>query len=317
MQTEVLGKRYERLLFFAAPITLAAAMVALASIGSATLEDRIRARCHAATVRLLEPLKDQLILLWKIASIKDGKKDIWMPSPSLEAYRNSLVEPLKGGGIDISCFGDKVGFFYAINQKNLKDNSPDLIISKFKSEGIELESRPLVMYGVELQSSTTYDLIGAKVKVQLSTLVQIAHGVLFPIFLIWLGSIYATRYRETFAIHRAASVVDVYPHVVNVYVVKPNSSRLRKESISYEKLKGACIFYGLLRLFYAGLIIAPPVVAYIYALVITYTDQSLIAGLMTMVCVITVIIFTLFAIFVEVAGWHLYKWFPAIDKSFD
>lgn len=54
MSLSILGRRFERLLFFAAPLSLASLLTLFVVFASETQKERVTARCYEQAARLLE-----------------------------------------------------------------------------------------------------------------------------------------------------------------------------------------------------------------------------------------------------------------------
>ena len=106
MISVVLGKRYERLLFFTAPLTLATILIALVAKASIQQSERVEARCFAMATEAIESKLEELEKTWKM------KKEKWEQSPI--EYRLLLSRTWIYGS-------DSVGPCYSKIKKELDD----------------------------------------------------------------------------------------------------------------------------------------------------------------------------------------------------
>ena len=293
-----LGKRYERLLFFTAPLSLAAIVVLLVAIASTRQQERVEARCLATAAKVLEDKRPDLEKEWQLAKRLKGKTELWN-----SAYRLRISYAWIYSFQDQGCYelADPI-------LERLAVKSPPEIVAELEKRTKELQSKPIEMYGIILPSTTAVDLFGTKVQIDLLTLSRILQVVLLPVLLIWLGSLYTTRYRESILVANSSSIAELFPHVVNLYPVG-NFPSARKRMRLYPYMPYAISFvFALIRLALVGLLVLPPVLAYLASLYFLGSED--LAGYL-FVAGITVSLFCLSTLLVELQPQHVFKFFPS------
>ena len=186
------------------------------------------------------------------------------------------------------------------------------IIANWKTRATDLARSPLTLYGIEVPDRADLNLFGISIKISLMTLSRVLQVVLAPLLILWLGSLYNTRYRETFFIHDAKVISEIFPHLINVYP-SMTMPTLRKRNIVAPAFPHIIAFVSaLVRICLLSVIVLPPVAAYLAGLFLLGNEefQSLffVMGLI-------VSSFTLVLIFAEILPWHFYKRFPAPPLS--
>ncbi|HEY6544099.1 MAG TPA: hypothetical protein VIZ64_04320 [Dokdonella sp.] len=196
-----LGKRFERLLLFTAPISLAAIVVCLVAIASSRQDERVEARCLLQLANMLHANDGQLSKLWKIA----GKDEIRLISYQFE---------LKKTWIDASSLNDCYDVGVSELEKDQYKKQPSILAELLSSRAESLRATPLSVYGISLPKNATLNLYVTKLTVELELLTRVLQVLLLPVLLMWLASLYATRYRESISVARAASLEEVFPHII-------------------------------------------------------------------------------------------------------
>lgn len=290
----MLGKRYERLLFFTAPISLAVIMVCLVALASTQQKERVEARCYLDAVDVFSKKEGDLESEWN----KANKKDVfWYLNYKLKVskiwiYENEVHD----------CYGfidQKIEEFHKL--------PPVEMLSELNSRANKLKQIPISMYGVSLPKDATIDLFVTKITVDFLTLTGVLQIVLLPVILLWLGSLYSTRYREGLTVAQASSLVQVFPHVINMYPAFDLPS-VRKRNILAPFAKPiACLIYALIRVGLLLIFIFPPVFSYLYSLYISASEKF---SVFYFVAGVVVFIFFLTTIFAEFLPFHYKKIFP-------
>lgn len=322
-----LGKRYERLLFFTAPITLAVMVLGLITVGSFTQSHRTDARCYMLGADAYEAASAHLKGRWDEAKAKTSLKkrkgqqklDELLADIAVSEYKQALSKALvDAASLHGGCFKKLLDEAYAFDAKALPQNSPTELISRYRALASDLNNRPMLVYGVEIPASTTYDLIGTKIKVDLAALVFILQVALFPVLMTWLASLYATRYRESLLIQHATSHAEIFPHFINLYVMLPPDTKLRKRKISPSDINANCIIYALIRASLLCAFIVPPVLAYVASIVATsFASESLLRVAAVIAASGALAWFSFLSVFAEFYPTHLRKTFPHAISPLD
>ena len=295
MISVVLGKRYERLLFFTAPISLAAIVVCLVATASAKQKERIEARCYSEAVAVFT---DNLPDLSKEWEGKKKKDEFWYLDYQLKIHKIWIY-----GSSLSSCYD----FIDQEIDKGIFKKDPSKAIDEMKGTAQKLLATPLSAYGIALPKDATIDLIVTKITIDFLTLSRALQIVLLPVFLLWLGSLYATRYRESLTIGQAMSLAEVFPHVINVYPAFDQPSIRKRNALAPYAKNIACFVYALTRVLLLSAFLVPPTLAYIYSLYLGATEEF---SILYVVAGGLVFMFTLTTFIAELLPTHYAKVFP-------
>lgn len=251
------GIRYERLLFWAAPITIATCAVFISALGYNTQEDRVIANCYESTANTLKAEKKNLDDEW-LKVIADKKKNPKYTTEDI-TFSGIVAHKLIYVG-NIACWG-------IIKDKEINfRREPDKIIEELISTTQTLRKKPVQMYGIEIPDVVILGIAGTKVQIAMSTFIQSLQIALAPVMLLWLGSLYHTRIRELLTYKTEDSILKVHPHVINIFPVG-HYPDLRKKN--FFKSKAPILwatFSFLLRASLLVLFIAPSVALYVGSL---------------------------------------------------
>ncbi|OOG52132.1 hypothetical protein B0E49_13290 [Polaromonas sp. C04] len=191
---------------------------------------------------------------------------------------------------------------------------PTEIVARLQSEANELTKGPLEFYGIEIPEKITIGVLGTNVKIGLEQLTALLLMILGPLLVLWLGSIYQTRYRETRLTYSAKNIWQVFPHSVNMYPVGVFPELRKTNWAAYHSPKLVAATFFLLRCGFVFICVAPPISAYLLSLYYTGSYDSpyfLLYG------------FAGFAVFglasltllVEAMPWHVMKTFKETSRS--
>lgn len=291
-----LGRRYERLLFASAPVSLIAVFVLLVAIANAGPGPLGKASCYERYAKAIEARYDALKGPWEKA--KPKPKDILISGEYQLQLKYALIDSTLGS----SCY---LQLKTEVDERALA--SPEIVVKRLRDEAIELRRMPITLSGVQLPSSTKFELFGNPLTVQTTELVQAVQVALAPVFLLWLGSLYTTRYRETLRIASTRSISEVFPHIVNMYPVGRLPVPKRRSWAAYFAPLLISIAYALTRISLLSIFIGPPIAAYGLSIFFLFTNEWwqlwIALGIF-----IGAFLFSLVAI--EFAPWHLGKVYP-------
>jgi hypothetical protein len=267
------GVRYERLLFWAAPITLAACAVFIAALGYNTQEERVNAKCFESAADVIVLNKSDLVSEW-IKVMAEQKKAPRYRSEDLEYGRKVSIKLIYG--TDISCWSLIDAKDYNLRQE------PSKLIQDFILLAQELRLKPVKMYGIEIPDTATVSIIGTKIQIAMATLIQALQVALAPIILLWLGSLYHTRLREIEIYKGNNNILVAHPHVINVFPFGYYPD-LRKRNFIRSK---APVIWGalfcIIRLSLISIFVAPSVFLYLgslfYQPIFTYWSINVFSG---------------------------------------
>lgn len=297
MSIQKFGLRYERLLVLSAPISLVCILVAFVAIASDTANDKAKAACYdsAATLveaDILEPTK-----------LGEKRETIGNKTFANEYVNENSMEAIVK--FTFKC-GYDIVHEYA-NATRAPAESATLFRSQAQQIRDESAKRPVRSYGIEIAEKAVIPFLGTTISVNILTLTQVMQLTLFPILLLWFGSLFNTRYRETILIETAKSISELYPHVINVYI-NARIPELRKKSwAGYYVKKSLPYIPTVFRILILSIFILPPTIFYCASLFYLESNEyiflSAFSGFL-------VSIFALVNITCELSPWHAGKTFP-------
>lgn len=255
-----LGRRYERLLFFAGPLTLATSLVFFVALAAAMDSNRELQRCYSQAVGALEGHKSELDAAWSRRPKSSGPAfQQWQID-----YSGSARRALIYGATD--CY-DRVA---DVAQESAI--SPGQLILKAKEREAALASGSLQLFGVEVPEKATINVFGTPIKVPVLRFAQALQLALAPVLMLWFASLYNTRYRETTLIARASNVTDVFPHILNVYPTPLNATPpLRKRVRGFRAAMFLVLLvFAITRLFLFLLLTMPAFAGFIASVILLY-----------------------------------------------
>lgn len=292
MSSFKLGQRYERLLILAAPLTLGSLLVWFISTALGAQDDLTEARCLEQGARVIDSRANFLTVVWPGAA--KGTRNAIL-------YRDALNDSFRLASTDDRCRArllDEVG-------RDLR--RPDVLAADMRKHAVSLRSKPLSFQGVDLPDKATLSLFGTVIKIEISTLTRALQVLLGPLIMLWLGSIYTTRYRETLLIGSARYVSDIFPHVINVYPAM-SFAPMRRKSWFMHRLPGLVrLIYACTRMVMILVIIGPTLATYIASLYLL-DDEGYRLFFLPMGIVLCT--FSLNVVIMEFLPWHYTKVFP-------
>lgn len=301
MAPSSIGRRYERLLFFAGPIAFACLLVMFVAIASDGHEDHRRARCLLAAADVIDEQQEPLLRSYwgeriSVRGIEAKSYDF--------ALELTLI-PWRISGR--SCNESMVK--YNADGRTL---APKPLAKFLRQEAQGLESKPLNIYGVELPEKATLSILGTPIRMELVTMTRALQVALGPVLLLWLGSLYNTRNRESLHIGRMRDLTHLYPHLVNVYPMTIQGDPTWSEPKKRSWLKFFFLTYGLpsayaiARMSLLSAFVMPPVVFYLVSIFLLNSGPY---SLLFTVVGVVVGIFALGNVFSEFTPWHFRKRF--------
>lgn len=298
MSLSSLGRRYERLLFFAAPLSLGSVLTLFVVLATEGQQERSTARCYESALRLLESKADANENAWKefVNAKKSGLARI--------NYVHKLQMLLIDTSLGAACYRPLIEQV----EQRAKDG-PSGLVESLRSDAKRLSATPIRYSGVEIPEKATVGLLGTSISIELTLFSSLLQVVLAPLMLLWLGSLYNTRYRESLLIEKAKSVTEVFPHLINVYpVVRYPEPRRRSYVQAYLRYVFAFV-YAFMRLGLLAMFIGPAVAAYVASVILLGRSDYflLLASLAVLVS-----IFAFALLLCEFFPWHYNKTFPGL-----
>jgi len=297
MSIQKIGVRYERLLILAAPISFACILVAFIAVASETVTDKKNADCYDSAALLVEKNVHDLEVRWKQRQ-KIGKIEF------ANEYVSALAQYMIHG------LGSRCEYKIGTQDTN-KAISPEDFAKKLKLEATKIREesakKPVRSYGIEMPEKVKIGFFGVGITISILTLAQVLQLTLAPILILWLGSLFNTRYRETLLIESAASISELYPHCINLYL-NGKIFELRKRSRSGYYLKIALPYMPtVFRILLLSIFVVPPTVLYCAGLFYLGSEEYIFLSVATGFLVVCFAIVNLFS---EMNPWHSGKTFP-------
>jgi hypothetical protein len=297
MSIQKIGVRYERLLILAAPISFACILVAFIAVASEAVTDKKNADCYDSAALLVEKNMQDLETKWKQRE-KIGKVEF------ANEYVSALAKYMIYG------LGSRCEYKIGTQDTN-KAIPPKEFAEKLKLEArkIRQESakKPVRSYGIEMPEKVKIEFFGVGITINVLTLAQVLQLTLAPILILWLGSLFNTRYRETILIESAASISELYPHCINLYL-NGKISELRKRSKLGYYLKIAIPYMPtVFRILLLSIFVVPPTVLYCAGLFYLGSEDYIV---LSVTAGFLVVCFTFINLVSEMNPWHSGKTFP-------
>lgn len=257
------GKRYERLLLSSAPLAIGSTFLLFTSYASITFGSSEDARCYEVASETIQSNIDELESAFQSYIDNKGNGSSYNPykfdlqlawiEPSIYEGCRSLTDEIESSGT----------------------TPPADLAASYRRKSAELRERPLEAHGVSIESQTVVTVLGTNINVKLESLTLALQIALAPLLILWLGSLYHTRYRETMSISQATSLTDVFPHLINVYLVGefPELRKRSKFALWLHPRSLITIFPTLLRVLLITAVMIPTVGFYISSLYLIPTEN--------------------------------------------
>ena len=295
MSTTKLGLRYERLLLFAAPLTLLSGLLLFMAVAASSQEDQVRARClDAASEALVPRIEDFKKTKQRVARTKfdEDKRDI----DYLYELRIALI-PVRITKCE-TAIEPQIDRWAKV--------SPEKLIESLRAEASKLRAKPLEYYGITMPEKATLALFGNAVTMAPAVLIQGLQVALAPLLMLWLGSLYNTRVREVLLIKESRHLAELFPHMLNVYPSGRQPEHRRRTRFPNSLRYTAFFMYFLTRTVLLLMFIGPPVGMYLYGIFLLNIEDSVIylfaaGGIISL--------FAFSNVIVELAPVHYTKWF--------
>lgn len=303
MTSDQLGRRYERLLFLSGPLTLVAAMVLLVAFSSTTQNERVLAKCLEVAVKTLQDDKGKLDTHWN-AYVEERKKSKYF----VNNYRYELTMAWISPGISSGCYEEVKPLL-----EQGADTPPGKLIEEFGTRISQLRATPLQFRGIEIPEKAEVPVLGTNIKIRLESLTALLQLSLAPVLIIWLGSLYNTRYRESLLVGKANDTAAVFPHLINVYPAVDIPTLRKRSRLAYwiPPTQIVRAMYSLTRVGLIAFVISPAIACYLASLVLLPIEGiawlSFLSGAL-------VLLFALSVVIVELLPWHAAKIFPGLIK---
>lgn len=259
MQTNDFGKRFEKLLFLSIPITLAAFFVLLVSSSSNLKIENSPLNCF----------QDFAVALTKNAAEIDESWKFSQPITQSKYWGGDYKYELTKALISIKNYSFCYDLLNSVLQQQFK-RSPKDFLEMISKKIEELQKSPHNFAGFEIPKIIKLNFFSAEFKINVSDFTKIIQILLAPIFLLWLGSLYNTRYREIIEIEKIENLSKVFPHALNLFHVsyfKINRSKY-KTLLYFPNF--VFFVYATTRVIFLALFVLPSVFSYLYSFELSF-----------------------------------------------
>lgn len=258
MTSDQLGRRYERLLFLSGPLTLVAVMVLFVAFSSTTQNERVLAKCLEVAIKTLQDNREQLDTHWN-TYVQEKKRSKYY----VNQYQHELTMAWISPGISSGCHAEVKPLL-----EQGADTSPEKLIQDFGTRISQLRSTPLQFRGIEIPEKAEVSMLGTNIKIRLESLTALLQLSLAPVLIIWLGSLYNTRYRESLLVGKANDTAAVFPHLINVYPAVDIPTLRKRSRVAYwiPPTQIVRAIYSLTRVGLIAFVISPAIGCYLASL---------------------------------------------------
>lgn len=300
-----LGRRYEKLLFMAGPISLICIIIFFISIASSNDKPRLEERCQNMAIRVLGNVEPKLNKAW----IESSKaKPHSMASLSYElALQNAWIY----GALQTHCYN----IINRILEKNA-NIAPENLLGFIRSQAAKsekaIDDTPLQYWGVEIPGTAQINIFGTNISISANSLAVALQITMLPVILLWLSSLYNTRVREILVLDRLSEPQDIFPHITNLFYIEIPILKKKRSVLRPYRFKVFGVIYAVLRSLLLVMFIAPPIVFYLMSIYLTIFSSEM---TLTIIAICVVGLFFLSNIILEFHPWNINKHFSTMTSS--
>ena len=261
-------------------------------------------RCLEIAIETLQKNDAQLNTKWE--QYQDAKKKT---KYFVNEYAFELKTVWISPGIRSGCHKDIVPYL-----EQSADTAPSALVKNLSRRAGELKSTPLQFRGIEIPQKADVGILGTNIKINIESLAAALQISLAPVLIIWLGSLYNTRYRETLLIGNSNDISFMFPHLINIYPAVDLPTPRKRSYLAFWLPPAAviCTIYSLIRLCLVAFVIGPAVTSYLISLFLLAIEGivwvSFISGAL-------VAIFGFSVLIAELLPWHAMKMFPGAIRK--
>lgn len=197
----------------------------------------------------------------------------WRQQPKKDAFWNISYSSklVRWTIVPTDCY--EVASSHLEYDKDLIKKPPLEMIEELKKRASTLESTPLAAYGIKFPKNASVNIYVTKLDVELLLLSQVMQAVMLPVLVLWLGSLYATRFREVFFIFKAQTLAQVFPHIINVYGTISTPTIRKRNILAPYAGNVISVYCTFLRIGLLSIFIGPPVALYLYSLYLGASNE--------------------------------------------
>ena len=259
-----LGKRIERLLMLAGPLAFFCLLFLFISYSNTAqvetlIAERLRFAADSISDNITELENKHKLIKLPTKSGQDSNKTIYelvLKNTVLQADRSRRSFSNVGG---YSAYSDTI--LPRVTSKS--DQSPRQLMMSLTNEADKIRRARFTSLGIELPEKSKISVFGTDINIETSTYLTLMQISLAPILILWLGSIYVTRYRESLLIKDAKSISDLFPHIINIYPIGKIYDLRKRSWLKYNSRYLMFLLYFLFRISFLSVFVAVPVVAYV------------------------------------------------------
>ena len=279
------------------------ALILLIAFASTTQNERMLANCLGVAIKTLDENKEQLNNDWSAYTERKKK-----PKYSVNNYQFALTRVWISPGILSGCHKE----IEPLLQQGA-DTPPEKLIKDFTARASQLRSTPLQFKGIEIPQKIEVGILGTNIKINLDSLTALLQISLAPVLMIWLGSLYNTRHRETLFIGKSDDISTVFPHLINIYPAGELPTLRKRSRFAYWFPPTAiiCTLYSLTRLCLIAFVIFPAIGCYLAGILLLPIEGMI---WLSVIGALLIGIFGLLVLVVELLPWHVSKFFPGVAK---
>lgn len=259
-----LGKRIERLLMLAGPLAFFCSLFLLISYSNSTqTENQIAQRLRFAADVVFENISE---LENKYKLTKLGSKNLQDINKSIYILKlKGIALQIDGSTRSLNHLGGYVAYSDTISPriKTMGEQPPRQFVISLVEEAENLRRSQAKNLGIDLPGKSKISVFGTEIGVETQTYLTLMQVSLAPVLILWLGSIYVTRYRETLLIKDAKRISDLFPHIINIYPVGKIKELRRRNWIKYYGRYFIFLLYFSFRALFLLIFIGVPVIAYV------------------------------------------------------
>ena len=259
-----LGKRIERLLMLAGPLAFFCLLFLFISYSNtAQIETQIVERLRFAADAVFENISE---LENKYKLIKQAPKNLQDFNRTAYNFQlKNIVLQADRSTRSLSSLGGYAAYSETISPRIVSkgDQPPRQFVISLIEEAEKLRKTRPTSLGIELPEKAKISVFGTDINIETSTYLTLMQVSLAPVLILWLGSIYVTRYRESLLIKDAKSISDLFPHIINIYPIGKIPDLKKRSWIKYYSRYLIFLIYFLLRVLFLLIFIGVPVTAYV------------------------------------------------------
>lgn len=282
-----IGRRIERLLYFAAVLVLlclalvyfvstAAYMSSANPNGFAILEKNLAAEMSGLREKYNHPVtRATPSSEERVLAVQATRKKLGLPTETLRKPQSSKVETYQDElkGVVSKSSAESGVSVESLSQDISASMSPDQVMDAIRHRRDQLSKTPASIWGIETPLIVPLEYGAARYSIPASVIANSLLIAIAPLIIWWLGSFHLTRRRELIFIREEDNYRSLFPHILNilpiVYIGAPWATAKERAGRNNQRLQrvGLQVTCSLMRSFVIILVSWPMVAMYIYSAV--------------------------------------------------